>query len=104
MAEYIMAILRSQLTVLFSWGFNSPMELPNNNGLRFNVNGFKYQGSVDITYNEGSDLFNVSLNDGTKVEDVYVDSLINVIDGLIEKTENYQERIKQEYNIHYCEE
>ena len=90
MAEYIMAILRSQLMVVFSWGFNSPKRLPNN----------KYQGVVEVRYNEGSDLFEVSLNDGTKVEDVYLDSLVNVIDNLVEKTNNYRERIEQEYNVH----
>lgn len=94
MAEYIMAILRSQLTVVFSWG------LPNNTGLQFCVEGFKYQGVVEVRYNEGSDLFEVSLNNGTKVEDVYLDSLVNVIDNLLEKTNNYRERIEQEYNVH----
>lgn len=48
----------------------------------------------------GSDLFEVSLNNGTKVEDVYLDSLVNVIDNLVEKTENYRERVEQEYNVH----
>lgn len=89
-----MAILRSQLTVVFSWG------LPNNTGLQFCVEGFKYQGVVEVRYNEGSDLFEVSLNNGTKVEDVYLDSLVNVIDNLLEKTNNYRERIEQEYNVH----
>lgn len=100
MAEYIMAILRSQLVVVFSWGFNSPTRLPNNTGLQFCVEGFKYQGVVEVRYNEGSDLFEVSLNNGTKVEDVYLGSLVNVIDNLVEKTNNYRERIEQEYNVH----
>ena len=100
MAEYIMAILRTQLMVVFSWGFNSPIELPNNNGLRFNVNGFKFQGTIEVVYNDGRDLFEIRLSNGTIVEDVYLDSLINVIDNLVEKTDNYQERVKQAYNIH----
>lgn len=86
--------------VVFSWGFNSPKRLPNNTGLQFCVEGFKYQGVVEVRYNEGSDLFEVSLNNGTKVEDVYLDSLVNVIDNLVEKTNNYRERIEQEYNVH----
>ncbi len=95
-----MAIFRSQLMVVFSWVFSSPMRLPNNTGLQFSVEGFKYQGVVEVRYNEGSDLFEVNLNDGTKVEDVYFDSLVNVIDNLVEKTENYRERVEQEYNVH----
>ena len=86
--------------VVFSWGFSSPKRLPNNAGLQFSVEGFKYQGVVEVRYNEGSDLFEVNLNDGTKVEDVYFDSLVNVIDNLVEKTENYRERVEQEYNVH----
>ena len=98
MAEYIMAILRSQLMVVFSWGFSSPKRLPNNTGLQFSVEGFKHQGVVEVRYNEGSDLFEVSLNNGTKVEDVYLDSLVNVIDSRVEKCPDYQERVRQEYN------
>ena len=87
--------------VVFSWGFNSPKRLPYDKGLRFNVEGFKYRGVVDVIYNMGSDRFDVVLTDnGTKVEDVYLDSLVNVIDNLVEKTENYRERIEQEYNVH----
>ena len=79
MAEYILTILRSQLMVIFSWGFNSPKRLPDDKGLRFNVEGFKYRGVVEVSYNIGSDLFEVHLSDGTKVEDVYLDNLVEVI-------------------------
>ena len=97
MAEYIMTIFRSQLVVVFSWGFHRPSALPNNKGLRFQVQGFKYQGGVEVIYNEGRDLFEVSLENGTVVEDVYLDSLVSVIDGLVEKVDNYKERIEIEY-------
>ena len=100
MAEYILKILRSQLIVMFSWGFHRPMALPNDKGLRFYVNGFKYSGRVDVVYNDGRDLFEVSLSNGTIVEDVYLDSLVNIIDGLVERTDNYKERIETEYQIH----
>ena len=39
MAEYILQILRSQLMVVFSWGFNSPTSLPCDKGLAFRVDG-----------------------------------------------------------------
>ena len=100
MAEYILQILRTQLMVVFSWGFNSPKRLPEDKGLSFFVEGFKYQGKVKVIYNEGSDLFEVHLSDGTKVEDVYLDCLVNVIDGLVERTDNYKTKVEEEYGIH----
>ena len=99
MAEYILTILRSQLMVVFSWGFNSPKRLPDDKGLRFNVEGFKYRGVVEVIYNIGSELFEVHLSDGTKVEDVYLDNLVEVIDNLVEKTSNYEQRVQQEYAL-----
>ena len=100
MAEYIMQILRSQLVVVFSWGFNSPKRLSEDKGLSFLVNGFKYTVKVEVIYNEGADLFDVHLADGTTVEDVYLDSLVNVIDCLVERTDDYKERLEKEYGIH----
>mgnify|MGYP006357269063 CR=1 FL=1 len=48
----------------------------------------------------GSDLFDVVLpNTGTKVEDVYLDNLVEVIDNLVEKTSNYEQRVQQEYAL-----
>ena len=100
MAEYILTILRSQLMVVFSWGFNSPTRLPEDRGLRFNVEGFKYTGAVEVIYIEGKDLFDVILTDnGTKIEDVYLDNLVSVIDGLVERTDNYQQRVEEEYGL-----
>lgn len=100
MAEYILQILRSQLMVVFSWGFHNPKRLPEDKGVSFLVDGFKYQGKVKVIYNEGTDLFEVHLADGTRVEDVYLDCLVNVIDSLVERTDNYQNRIEKEYGIH----
>ena len=100
MAEYILQILRSQLMVVCSWGFNSPKRLPEDKGLSFLVNGFKYTGKVKVIYNEGTDLFEVHLADGTRVEDVYLDCLVNVIDGLVERTDNYKTKVEEEYRIH----
>ena len=100
MAEYILQILRTQLMVVFSWGFNSPKRLPKDKGLSFLVEGFKYQGKVKVIYNEGTDLFEVHLADGTRVEDVYLDCLVNVIDGLVERTDNYKAKVEEEYRIH----
>lgn len=97
MANYIYNILISKLMVIMSWGFNSPIAITN--GLRFKVQGFKFTGVVEVIYNEGTDLFNVHLSNGTIVADVYVDSLVEVIDGLVERTNDYEERVKKEYGL-----
>lgn len=99
MAEYILQILKSQLMVLCSWGPHNFKRLPEDQGLSFLVEGFKYTGKVKVIYNEGSDLFEVHLSDGTKVEDVYLDNLVEVIDNLVEKTSNYEQRVQQEYAL-----
>ena len=100
MAEYILQILKRQLMVLFSWGPHNFKRLPGDKGLSFQVEGFKYQGKVKVVYDEGQDLFEVHLDNGQVEDMVYADSLVNVIDGLIERTDNYKERVETEYGIH----
>ena len=80
MAEYILAILRSQLMVVFSWGFRRPSALPDDRGLAFEVNGFLYKGRVEVIYNDALDLFEVRLADGRVEEMVYCDNLVAVIE------------------------
>ena len=100
MAEYILQILKSQLMVLFSWGPHNFKRLPEDKGLSFQVEGFKYQGKVIVMYNAGTDLFEVILaKTGEKVEDVYLDNLVEVIDSLVEKTPNYEQRVQLEYAL-----
>lgn len=83
--------------VIMSWGFNSPIAITN--GLRFKVQGFKFTGVVEVIYNAGMDLFEVHLSDGRVEADVYADCLVDVIDGLVEHTDNYEERVKKEYGL-----
>mgnify|MGYP003400886615 FL=1 len=97
MANYIYTILISKLMVILSWGFNSPITITN--GLRFKVQGFKFTGTVEVIYNEGMDLFEVHLSDGRVEADVYADCLVDVIDGLVERTDDYCERVKKEYGL-----
>jgi hypothetical protein len=99
MAEYILAILRSQLMVVFSWGFHKPQRLPNDAGLAFMVDGFLYKGRVQVIYNGGADLFEVHLSDGRVEADVYADCLVNVIDGMVELCKDYDNRVSEEYNL-----
>lgn len=101
MAKYIMSILKTQLMVVYSWGFHQPMALEN--GLRFKVTGFKFRGVVDVVYNEGRDLFDISFIKANKVvqsiDGVFFDMLVDVIDDVVERTPDYSERVAAEYSI-----
>ena len=101
MAQYIMGILKAKLMVVWSWGFNSLMAI--RNGLRFKVQGFKFRGVVEVAYNEGKDLFEVSFIKRGKVvdviTDVYLDMLVDVIDNKVEKTADYKKRVEQTYSL-----
>ena len=103
-AEYIFEIFKSNLPVVWSWGIDSASIQVIDRGVKFHVQGFKHKGYVLVVYNEGEDLFEVSLideNDITvkTIESIFLDNLISVIDENIEKCENYENRICQEYGI-----
>ena len=87
----------SKLMVVLSWGFNSPNAITN--GLRFKVQGVKFTGIVEVIYNAGMDLFEIYLSDGRVEADVYADCLVDVIDGLVERTDDYADRVKKEYGL-----
>ena len=102
MANYILRILKSRIFIILSWGFNSPIRLEN--GLKFKVQGYIHSGWVEVLYNEGNDLFDVSLlnPDGTvkkRETDVYLDCLVDSIDGMVERTPDYRDRVKEEYGM-----
>ena len=104
MAKYILSIFKTQLMVVYSWGFHQPMALEN--GIRFKVTGFKFKGIVDVIYNESRDLFDVSFIKRNKVvksiDGVYFDMLVDTIDDFVEKTSDYKERVTAEYSIKVC--
>ena len=100
MAKYIWSILRSAPAIMMSWGIEkrAPYRRDDMEGLWFHVKGFKHEGWVAVLYNEGQDLFEVRLLDdsGTekkRVTEVYFDCLVDIIDGLIERTEKYHSDI-----------
>jgi hypothetical protein len=101
MANYILSIFQSDLSVVFSWGFNNPIKLEN--GLRFKVNGFKHKGKVAVKYNEGLDLFEVEILTSKNevietIEGVYFDQLVELIDNRVELVENYEQAVSEEYS------
>lgn len=102
MAKYILAILRSQVMIVFSWGFHAAMAIEN--GLAFRVQGYKHQGRVEVVYDEGWDLFIVrTINrDGTikeQQEGIYADGLVDAIDRMVEKTDDYASRVRSQYGL-----
>ena len=102
MAKYILSILKSQLMVVWSWGFNSPTAL--SNGLKFKVQGFIHKGWVVVNYNEGTDLFDIAFLSSKmeikkEIEGVFFDELVDVIDFNVEKVNDYDNRVKQEYSL-----
>ena len=67
------------------------------------VQGFKFRGIVEVLYNEGSDLFDVSFIKAGKViktiDGVFFDMLVETIDNYVENTSDYEERVKAEYSL-----
>jgi len=103
-AGYILSIFRTNPFVVMSWGINPASITIVEVGVRFHVQGFLHTGYVQVVLNEGEDLFEVTLisEEGetlNKIEHIFVDNLICVIDEAVEKCENYQERISQEYQL-----
>lgn len=101
-AKYILSILRTQLMIVFSWGFHNARAIEN--GLAFYVQGFRHIGRVEVVYDEGWDLFTVrTINqDGStkeQQEGVYVDGLVEVIDRMVERTPDYASRVRKQYGV-----
>ena len=102
MALYIMSIFSTQSNVVMSWGVCKFRALQGNSGIIFHVQGYKFNGWVKIIYDEGADLFNVSYlsNQGKMVKEqqgIYFDELVNTIDEEVEKTQDYNQRVMQQY-------
>ena len=61
-AAYILELMRYYPSVILSWGIDNSSyrfaTVANGNyGLQFHVQGFKHTGTVQILYDEGSDMF-----------------------------------------------
>ena len=56
-----------------------------------------------MEYNKGTDLFDIRLIKNSKVvelvENVYLDSLADVIDNHVEKMDNYKQKVTNIYSI-----
>ena len=104
MALYILSIFSEQPMVVLSWGVCKFKALQGDQGIIFHVRGFKFNGWVKVVYNEGADLFNVVFqsNEGEIIQEkkgIYLDGLVNTIDEYVEKTDDYNERIEEQYRV-----
>ena len=84
-----------------SWGYHQPAayEKDGMEGLRFRVQGFKHTGYVAVLYNRGDDYFEVELQDDagetkTRIGEICFMELVDKIDELVERTDNYAEDVK----------
>ena len=72
---------------------------------RFKVQGFKFRGIVEVVYNEGHDLFDISFIKSNKVvataNDIFIDMLVDVIDTYVERTAVYEKRVKAQYSFSF---
>ena len=104
MAEYIMILLKSRITIVWSWGSSQFVAL--SNGLTWHVEAYLHIGWVKVLYNQASDAFDVYLLNNKKevvkkVEEVYIDSLIDTIDYYVERdgSFDYDQRVKETYSF-----
>ena len=95
--DAINELLNSRLNVVFSWGTHNKRAIPD--GVRFDVQGFKYTGEVKITFdyarsNESKKAtFKVQIGDDVSTG-ITAENLIDFIDERVEKVDNYEEAVK----------
>lgn len=104
MAEYIMILLKSRWQIMWSWGCCKFTALED--GMLFHVQGYLLNGWVKVLYNIGTDAFDVYFLNNKKelikkIEEVYLDNLVDVIDYNVEKdgSFDYDQRVRQQYSI-----
>ena len=91
-------------SVVLSWEFSQFGILKEDTGIIFHVQGYKFNGWVKVIYDDGADLFNVVFqsNEGETIQEkrgIYLDGLVDVIDRYVEKTDDYENRVKEEYSL-----
>lgn len=90
-------ILSSRMNVIMSWGLHNKRAITD--GVRFDVQGFKFTGEVKVIYDIPLTRFNKELTFkvviGEKVyTNIWADELIDFIDERVEKVDNYEEAVK----------
>ena len=90
-------ILDSRLNVVWSWGLHN--KRVTTDGVRFDVQGFKFTGEVKITFDYArshankKSTFKVQIGDDVSTG-ITAENLIDFIDERVEKVDNYEEVVK----------
>ena len=90
-------ILDSRLNVVWSWGLHNKRVITD--GVRFDVQGFKFTDEVKITFDYArshvnkKSTFKVQIGDEVTTG-VTAEELIDFIDERVEKVDNYEEAVK----------
>ena len=90
-------ILSSRMNVIMSWGLHNKRVITD--GVRFDVQGFKFTGEVKITFDfarsnaSKKSTFKVQIGDDVTTG-VTTDELIDFIDERVELVDNYEEAVK----------
>ena len=88
-------LLQNEIIVA-SWGIkNIVIE---DKFLRFDVDGLKYQGKVTIQAKENGEY---ALFFGQKLVTCRINSIVNTLDYLIERTDNYTDDLEQILNLRW---
>ena len=100
LAMYIWQILTTQMTIIMSWGIDPSKARVIENGIELHVQGFLHTGFLQITLNEGADLFEITLLSEKRetvkfIDGVYLDCLVDTIDREVEKCDNYEQRVSE---------
>ena len=93
-------ILRAPVTVIVSGGIDPSKARVIDNGIELHVQGFLHTGFLQITLNEGADLFEITLLSEKRetvkfIDGVYLDCLVDTIDREVERCDNYEQRISE---------
>ena len=90
-------ILISRMSVIMSWGLHNKRVITD--GVRFDVQGFKFTGEVKITFDYArshankKSTFKVQIGDNVSTG-VTAEELIDLVDERVEKVDNYEEAVK----------
>ena len=60
LANYIWEILKTRIEIIMSWGIDPGKARVIKNGMELHVMGFLHTGFLQITLNEGTDLFEIT--------------------------------------------
>ena len=95
--DIINDILSSRMNVIMSWGLHNKRAITD--GVRFDVQGFKFTGEVKITFDfarshaNKKSTFKVQIGDDVSTG-ITAENLIDFIDERVEKVDNYEEEVK----------